>query len=77
MRLISVGREVKAREPRDRLLRSTINFIECAAGDHDTYVFTFSIETILLQLANTSYIDRLGNAVYSPELNQEKDSTVY
>jgi len=38
----------------------------------DTYVFTFSIETILLQLAITRFTDRFGDSAYSPELNQEK-----
>jgi hypothetical protein len=39
----------------------------------DTYVFTFSIESILLQLAITRFNDPLvGDSAYSPELNQEK-----
>lgn len=38
----------------------------------DTYVFTFSIETIMLQLAIMRFTDPFGNSAYSPELNQEK-----
>jgi len=39
----------------------------------DTYVFTFSIESVLLQLAITRFNDPLrGDSAYSPELNQEK-----
>ena len=39
----------------------------------DTYVFTFSIEAILLQLAITRFNDPImGDSAYSPELNQEK-----
>ena len=39
----------------------------------DTYVFTFSIEAILLQLAVTRFNDPIvGDSAYSPELNQEK-----
>jgi len=38
----------------------------------DIYVFTFSLETILLQLAIARFTDRFGNSAYSPELNQAK-----
>jgi hypothetical protein len=39
----------------------------------DTYVFTFSIEAILLQLAVTRFNDPIVvDSAYSPELNQEK-----
>lgn len=39
----------------------------------DTYVFTFSVESILLQLAITRFSDPLvGDSAYSPELDQEK-----
>ncbi len=45
---------------------------ETDAPTLDNYVFTFSIETILLQLAITRFTDRFGESAYSPELNQEK-----
>lgn len=38
----------------------------------DTYVFTFSIETLLLQLAVVRFIDSDGSSALSPELNQEQ-----
>ncbi len=39
----------------------------------DTYVFTFSLEAVLLQLAITRFNDPIvGDSAYSPELNQEK-----
>ena len=38
----------------------------------DTYVFTFSIESVLLQLAITRFNDPIrGDSAYSPELKQE------
>jgi hypothetical protein len=45
---------------------------DAAVPTIDNYVFTFSIEAILLQLAITRFTDRFGNSAYSPELNQEK-----
>jgi hypothetical protein len=45
---------------------------DAVAPSLDTFVFTFTIETILLQLAITRFTDRFGSSAYSPELNQEK-----